>query len=151
MKLHGDRALHADERAWDLFAAYKRYMETHKYVSIPELFETIVNMPAKRFYVSSTRASIVISKIIKGDNLSYMCQSKRDMFFEIYRQYEELRQRNKKAPLRQLVGEIVVRPAPKFYLAPGSAKLIVNETKKVWMKKRQQKLKYLHSLSSSRG
>ncbi len=131
---------HSKERADDLMRAYDEYISTCSYIRMPELYETIVNMPSRRFWVSDIRAALVISSIMRGEDiLSHMWPSKREMYEEIYRRVCKLREEYPHLSISQLCSKVVRQPAPKFYLTPGSAKMMVCKAKKEWIKRKKQK------------
>jgi len=103
-----------------------------------DVFESVVNMPAQRFWISAHRAAVVVAAIDKGDDLTAMRPNKREMFMEIYRRYLLLRRDNPDAPAFHIVRQIVEQPAPKFYLSASSAKSIILKARKLWF---QQKSK----------
>lgn len=140
MKNFGSTIEYAQERIDDLMKAYFSYLSTCSRISMPDVFEHVVNMPASRFWVSEPRASVVISKILHGDDLHDMRPTKREMFFEIYRRFLPLYKENPDTPISQLVGIVIEQPAPKFYLAPGSAKVMITNAKKKWHEEKKKKL-----------
>lgn len=140
MKLHGSTIEYAKERLNDLLMCYRKYISSCEHISIPDVFENVVNMPASRFYVSEQRAANVISQILNGSKLKNMRPTKREMFFEIYRRYIIEKKNNPTLPLVQLVGIIIEQPAPKFYLAPGSARVMILKARQKWYEERKKKL-----------
>jgi hypothetical protein len=112
---------------------------------VGDTFRAIVNMPASRFYVSETRAAIVISNMLHGCDISNMRPSKREMFEEIYRRVLALMALPDYAdvPIYQIVGEVIEQPAPKFYLSPVSARLYIKNARKEWHKRHLQRLRRL--------
>lgn len=140
MKSHGSVIEYAEERLNELLTCYRKYISSCERISIPDVFENLVNMPASRFYVSEQRAAYVISQIIKGDDLRNMRPTKREMFFEIYRRVLIERKNNPNLPLVQIVGIVIEQPAPKFYLAPESARVMMLKARKKWYEERRKKL-----------
>ena len=86
--------------------------------------------PARRFWVSEGRAAIVISMMESGKRLPNMRPTKLKMFNEIHRRYKELRAREPGKSLASLVAEIVMQPAPEYYLTPGTIKEFIFRIKK---------------------
>lgn len=132
MKNFGSKSEYAHERTCDLLKVYFRYIETCRHISMPDVFKHIVEMPASRFWVSSSRASVVISSIMRGDDLQYMRSNKREMFFEIHRRVVALREIHPNLSLPLLIEMVLAQPAPKFYLAPGSARVLILRARKQW-------------------
>lgn len=132
------------ERLDDLMRAYDEYLSSCDYIRMPEVYERIVNMPTKRFWVSDIRASLVISAIIRGeDKLSDMWGTKREMYEEIYNRVLALRERYPETGISELCAIVVAQPAPKFYLTPGSAKQMVCKAKKEWVTRKLKRLRLL--------
>lgn len=139
MKNFGSKSEYAQERTRDLLKAYFRYLKTCKHIRMPEVFKHIVEMPASRFWVSSQRAAVVVASIIRGDDLHYMRSTKREMFFEIYRRVVELRATRPELSLLRLVEIVLALPAPKFYLSPGSARVLILKARKQWFSEKLKK------------
>lgn len=89
-------------------------------------------MPAARFWVSAPRAAVVVACIMRGDNLHYMRPNKREMFFEIHRRVMKLRRTYSDWSMPKLIEAVIAQPAPKFYLAPGSARVLILKARKQW-------------------
>lgn len=130
----------SDERITDLMLEYERYIASCPQIRMSEAFEYIVNQPCRRFWVSEIRAAIVISDMLKGDSLNKMHPAKREMFREIYERVLRLRDRKPGVPLLHLVSEVVQQPAPKFYISPGSVKIMFYKARKKWYEKKMRKL-----------
>lgn len=99
---------------------------------MPDVFRNVVDMPASRFWVSPSRAAVVVAGIMRGDTLRYMRPNKREMFFEIHRRVMILRRSRVGWSVRRLADAVVSQPAPKFYLAPGSARSLILKARKQW-------------------
>ncbi len=128
----------------DLMRAYDNYIETCGYIRMPDVYGSIVNMPSRRFWVSEIRAALVVAAIMRGENcLDSMLPMKREMYEEIYRRVLALRAEYPEESTSELCAMVVERPAPKFYLTPGSAKIMVCKARKQW---KIEKLKRLHVL-----
>lgn len=139
MKNFGSTFEYEKQRNDDLMRAYREEIEQCKFIKMPDVFKKVVNRPSQRFWVSEERAAIVLSAMIKGDTLDNMRPLKREMFFEIYRRAMELREKNPELSVFNLAFCVVRQQAPKFYLTPGSAKVIVSKIKRQWYKKRKRK------------
>ena len=100
-------------------------------------------MPSLRFWVSPERAAIVIASIMKGDKLSYMRNNKREMFREIYKRAMEIRKKLPNLTILETASIVVEQPAPKFYLTPGYAEIIVGKIKKQCYERTKQRLRHL--------
>ncbi len=129
MKKKGSKFEYEAERNRNILDAFHREVSSCKHVDIPNVFNSIVNKPSCRFWVSPERASVVINRMIHGDTLSSMKPNKREMYKEIFRRVQKMRKSNPDAPIRRLVSIIVEEPAPKFYLTAESAKVIYYRSK----------------------
>ena len=132
MKNFGSKSEYHRERARDLLRAYFRYLETCPRVSMPDVFKRVVEMPAARFWVSAPRATVVVANILRGDGLRYMRPNKRAMFLEIHRRVMNMKASHPDWSVSRLVDAVVAQPAPKFYLAPGSARVLILKARKQW-------------------
>lgn len=105
---------------------------------MPDVFRHVVEMPAQQFWVSVPRAAVVVTAIMRGDSLSSMRENKREMFFEIHRRVLELRKKCPDWSMSRLVREVVCQPAPKFYLEPGSARVLILKERKLWFEEKSK-------------
>ncbi len=134
---------YAEERIKDLMRAYDEYIAACDCIRMPDVYATIVNMRSRRFWVSDTRATKVIYAMLRGMPPKGMRPLKREMFEEIHCRVVALHQKRPELSLRDCCGIVVAQPAPKFYLSPGSAKIMVCKARKKWV---QEKLKRLRLL-----
>ena len=136
------------ERDNDLMDVYRLAMKNAKYpVNLTEILTRVVNSPSKRFWVSSERASNVISEMHSGKNIEGMKLNKKLMFREIYRRVKQMQNlpQYMNYRLSELVLIVIEQPAPKFYITPESAKIIIHHIKKrECYKQRLQRLPFLH-------
>lgn len=137
MKHPGSGFEYEDERNEDLMRAYRDEVALSKDIKVAHLFRAVVERPSVRFWVSEERAFIVISRMLKGEVLDGMRRLKREMYEEIYARYLELRDKHPDKSIRHLVTMAVNSPAPKFYIEPASARVIVCKIKKKWRKERR--------------
>lgn len=107
-----------------------------------EAYTYIANAPADRFYVSDVRASVVVSDMMQGKKLGAMRPLKREMFEEICKRVIELKKEKPLWSMRQLCAEVVKQPAPKFYITPGSAKIMVCKARKDWVRNKLKRLSH---------
>ena len=141
MKKFGSKSEYKKERAADLLVAYFRYLDSCSYIRMNELFASVVNMPASRFWVSASRAAVVISAIRRGVSLKNMRPNKREMFFEIHRRVMKLRKKHPDLSYGILTELVVAQPAPKFYISASSARAIILKERKLWFPLNFKKLK----------
>lgn len=151
MKYKGSTFEYRDERNADLLDAYKREMASNSNISLTEIAERIANSPSRRFWVSEERATIVISAMLKGDKLSSMNPTKREMFLEIYRRYCVYRKQHPTLTKREITFHICNEEAPKWYLTPKSVIVLLHKVRKEARKKcyesRKSRLHFMFSLS----
>ena len=143
MKPHGSKFEYEQERNEDLMRAYHELIEASPYICLTDIYKKVVNMPSARFWVSEERAAIVIASMMKGDQLQGMRHNKREMFKEIYRRAMKLKSMKPALSVFQLAFQVVRQQAPRFYLTPGSAEVIISRAKKKWYEQRKRKLRHL--------
>lgn len=134
---------YSKERSDDLMRAYDEYIASCDYICMTDVYKKIVDMPSRRFWVSDLRATLVISGMMRGNaHLEKMCQSKREMYEEIYSRVLSLIERYPDKPIPKLCAMAVIQPAPKFYLTPGSAKILVCKARKKWIERKMAKFRH---------
>ena len=132
-----------DERNEDLMRAYREIRENYPEMKSREIDEEISRMPSKRFWVSEERASIVISAMLKGRKFDKMGKTKLEMYNEILKRVIELKQKMPNKTLSELVFNVVNSPAPKFYLTPGSIRILIHKIKTKWYEEKKRKYRHL--------
>lgn len=141
MKHKGALMEYSRERSEDLMRVYDEYIASCGHISMPDVYNTIVNMPSRRFWVSDIRAALVISAMMRGEaRLDKMCRSKREMYEEIHRRVIDLSKTYPDKTTFELCAMAVTQPAPKFYLTPGSAKILICKARKEWIRKKRARL-----------
>ena len=149
MKHKGSCCEFRQERDSDLLNVYRSLLNETSYpINHPEILQKLVNHPSKKFWVSSERATIIISEMIKGRDLSGMHPTRIEMFTEILKRVIKYREEHEETTLSLflIVEEIINQEAPKFYLTTGSAKIILHKIKKEkreWYEKRSKLLRFL--------
>ena len=132
MKPHGSKFEYEKQRNEDLMRAFNELIEAAPYICLSSIYSQLVNRPSSRFWVSEERAAIVIAAMMKGDRLERMRPNKREMFYEIYRRAMILKKEKPTLSIFELAFQVVKQKAPKFYLTPGSAEVIIYRTKKLF-------------------
>lgn len=126
MKHKGNKFEHEQQRNYELVKAYRNALaQAFGHIRLDEVLAMTVNTPASRFWVSAERAMVVVARMYKGDTLEDMRPSKQEMFKEIFQRVVRLREQMPDTPLLHIVEMAVTQPAPKFYLTPQSAKVII--------------------------
>ena len=144
MKPTGSHFEYEAMRDDNLMECYHELLRRAEFVRMPEIYSQVVEMPAKRFWVSEERAAIVVSAMMRGKELGKMRPLKIEMYNEIYSRVIKLREENPEWPISRLVAQVVEQPAPKFYLTPGSAKVLICKIRKEWYYQRtKRRLRHL--------
>lgn len=126
MKRKGSKVECADERISELMKLYRERIKDCKHISIDEVLADIVELPCHRFWVSEKRAFVVISAMVQGKNiLAKMRTPKREMYSEIYNRVIQIKREKPTLSLLEICEEVIYQPAPKIYLSPGSAKIMI--------------------------
>ncbi len=134
---------YAEERMQDLMRAYDEYISSCAYIRMPDVYAAIINMESMRFWVSEIRATKVIYAMLRGVPLKGMRPLKREMFEEILKRVLDLKKRRPELTVKECCCIVVAQPAPKFYLAPGSAKIMICKARKKWVKEKLKRLRLL--------
>lgn len=141
MKNKGALAEFAEERAKDLYSAYKEYIENCSLINVKEAYSSIVEKPARRFYVSGIRASVVMSAIERGKKpLENMLPLKREMYEEIYQRVVAMKKTNPEYDLCLCCFLVVEQTAPKYYISGEAAYAIVCKARKRWKKELRKRV-----------
>lgn len=143
MKSHGAVMEFAEERMHDLMRAYDEYISSCGQIRMHEVYSSIVNMASRRFWVSDERATQVVCFMLKGKCLDKMRPLKREMFEEILRRVLDLHCKRPELTIKECCSIVVASPAPKFYLMPGSAKIMVCKARKKWVREKLKRLRLL--------
>lgn len=143
MKHHGSCCDFNDERDDDIMRTFRNLIREKPRIVVAEVFELLVNMPSRRFWVSEERALVVVNAMLRGRHTAVSSPSKREMFAEIFRRVCLLLPQLPHLTLADVVARVVRSPAPKFYLTPQSARIIYYRTKNKWFKKELKRLQHL--------
>lgn len=131
------------QRDNELMEAYKRAVTASAAIRLDEVFRKAVETPCSRFWCSEERAYMVCLWIKAGRSLEHMNPTRKDMFMEIFRRVEQLRNTATGESFYALVIRVVNSPAPRFYLTPKSAQVIVHHIKKKCLEERKKRLRCL--------
>lgn len=147
MKREGATVDYGRARVLDLLRWYDRYISERREVVMSELYAWIVEQPARRFYVSETRACAVVGRMLRGEGLPPgMRGPKKDMFEEIYRRVVSMRAIDREMSVAEAVRRVVGEPAPRFYMAPATAKVYLYPMRKAWQRMKMRKLEFWQQL-----
>lgn len=140
MKNKGSIAEYSEDRIQDLLKVYFGYIRECDFINAHDVFTHIVDSPAPRFYVSEPRATVVITKLLQGGDISKMHKTKQEMYREIYSRYIEEKKKHPTLSVAHVVGIVIEQQAPKFYLAPESARVMILKAKKKWFAEKRKRL-----------
>lgn len=85
-----------------------------------------VSQPAPRYWISESRAAIIVYEIERGKYVSNHFELRERMYHDIYARYQELRKQRPDDSVFSIVFDIVNSEAPESYLTPNSAKTIMS-------------------------
>lgn len=141
MKHKGAKMEYSTERINDLMRVYDEYLSSCRHIRMLDVYKTIVDKPAVRFWVSDIRAALVVSALMRGEiDLDSMWPLKKEMYQEIYHRVLLLRESRPDLRISELCAIVVEQPAPKFYLTPGSAQMMICKARKQWKREKMKKL-----------
>ena len=143
MKHKGSKFEYEDERDKDLMRAYHEQLESCDTIVLSDIFRKVVAMPSERFWVSEERAAIVIGSMLRGNKLEKMRHNAREMYFEIYKRVLSEREKYPDKSIGEIVFHVIRQPAPKFYLTPDSARVIVTRIKREKYSKVFKRLRHM--------
>ena len=68
---------------------------------------------------------------------------RKEMYEEIYARVLKLKVEYPDLTVSELCSKVIAQPAPKFYLTPGSAKMMICKAKKRWIQEKWKRLQLL--------
>lgn len=113
-----------EERAMEVIRACREVMKNVRHINVLSIFSVAVNQPSPRYWVSEERAIYVMRKMLRGDTLLYMRQTKRSMFYELFWRFIEDKRKQENASVCNIVRAIIYKPASSFFITSASAKAI---------------------------
>lgn len=137
MKRKGSEFEYRQELESDLIRAFRESMLKAKYIRMDDIYANVVEMPCSRFWVSETRAKIVLAEMMRGDTLPNMGEMKREMYMEIYRRLKAFMAEHPSMSFNDCVFQVLKQQAPKFYLKPNSARVIICRIRRKWAKRKE--------------
>lgn len=135
MRHKGSYLEYEKKRNQELLDAYNR--EFRQGIPPKLIYKRIINSPCSRFWVSEERAYYAVMKLLAGEMIDVENANKRAMFHDIYTRVLERMQAQPRDSLFTHVIAVVGSPAPRFYLSPESAKVIICRIRKGWYEKRR--------------
>lgn len=114
------------QRDLDLLRAYRQAAAAASFID-RSIFKAVVALPSERFWVSEERAVRVVSAMLAGKPL-HLSPCKQEMFGEIYRRALFFLRANPSLSLTDVISRVLSQRAPKFYLTPESARVIISRS-----------------------
>lgn len=110
----------------DLMQAYREV--SGKCWSQGEAWRKTAAHPAPRYYVSPREVYCILLRCVKGDfsEVDAMTDTKKRMYYSLFDKLQELSQRRDMIgkSLRAMCNELVLQPAPEFFVAPRTVRYI---------------------------
>lgn len=117
------------ERDRELLKTYRMIIGESPIIYIPDVMRKVVASPCSRFWVSEPRAYYACCMLRKYGRLDKrMNPLKRQMCIEIYARVQLKMSEGVK--FSDAISIVISSPAPKFYLAPESAYVMISKIKK---------------------
>ncbi len=139
MKRLGDVYELKGERDAELFRTFRLNLMQRGMVRLSECVGRTVLSPSSRFWVSRERATLVMYAMLRGKTTERMSPTRREMYGEIYRRLLAAREEHPGWSVAQLTDFVVRQPAPRFYLTPKSALVILCKIRKQWAGRKQRR------------
>ena len=149
MKHKGSKFEYQDERDKDLMRAYHEQLASCDTIVLSDIFRNVVEMPSARFWVSEERSAIVIAKMFRGDKLEKMRPNAREMYFEIYKRVVSEMETYPDKSTAEIIFQVIRHPAPKFYLTPDTARVIVTRIKREKYRNVFKRLRHMFNSSGN--
>lgn len=114
-----------NERDADFLAAYKKIIIRHgknaRYIKKETLLSETIHHPAQRFYVSYEQAQRIITRLWKGQKVTFRNKLKEKMYIDLL---EKTRQQHPGLPLKEKIANAIYTTAPRFYITLESASIL---------------------------
>ena len=140
MRHKGNFFEYEEQRNRELMRTYRRG-QREQGLKGDALYRWVVEQASIRYWVSEEQAYRVIDKRLRGVKVDYVSPYRQMMYDEIERQVARLDHLRPNASIYDLVFEVVNSPAPKFFLSPESAKVLISKIRTRFYEKRKQALK----------
>lgn len=132
MRRLGDVYEFKEERDRELLQTFHLNLMRRGAIKLSECVKRTVMSPSSRFWVSKERATLVMYSMLRGKSNEGMSLTRQEMYREIYRRLLLLKQEHPDWSVSQLTEVVVRQPAPRFYLTPKSALVILCKVRKQW-------------------
>ncbi|MDE6538263.1 MAG: hypothetical protein K2M13_09560 [Muribaculaceae bacterium] len=135
MKKIGSVADFSRERDEQLRKAFRNAIALPGVRKVMELYALAADSPTSRFWVSERRASEVMGAMLRGMDISKMNPRRKEMFEEIFRRFSDYRLSHPGSTIYEATFAAVNSPAPKFYLSPGTVKVLLTSLRSAKFKR----------------
>lgn len=143
MRRPNSKSDYTDDRDRALFHAWRKVMDSRRGpIYWRDAISQAVNMPSPRFWCSEEVATDVVNRLLQGKPMGVKVKTRREMFEEIFCRVVALRLEDCNLTVAEAVFEVVNSPAPKFYLTPKSAYVILQRAKKRCYEERKRRLRH---------
>ena len=105
-------------------ADYGRFGE---YAKKKDILEKVVEKPAKQFYVSYEEAFRIINRINKYGTTGQSNKLNALKYNDLYRAYQIILSKNPGIPTKIIIQNSILSPAPRFYIRPLTAGMLLNK------------------------
>lgn len=146
MKHHGCAVDFAHDRIRALLRACDTALARCRTIRMGDIYRIVADMPSPRFWVSTERATVVISAMRAyaqnpklPNPLGSMRPTKREMYAELCRRVEAIIAIDPGLALPCAVERAIHQPAPKFYLTPASVQKLIQPNRKKWNRQKMKK------------
>lgn len=129
--------------------AYHEQLASCDTIVLSDIFRNVVEMPSARFWVSEERAAIVIARMFRSDKLEKMRPNAREMYFEIYKRVVSEMETYPDKSIAEIIFQVIRQPAPKFYLTPDTARVIVTRIKREKYRNVFKRLRHMFNSSGN--
>lgn len=134
MRKKGSTPQFYKERHKDLYDNFcqltKRHLNLYGRVCKTLILTQLVNMPAKRYWISPERAYSVVSQIRKGtlnvNPKKTICR----LYYSLYDDFMKYKEQHPEVPDTRAVEEVIQQQAPCFGLEPRVAGIIIRKMSK---------------------
>lgn len=125
MKKKGNTCDYIAHRNSQLIAAFKKCIREAALIDLDVIYRKVSRMPCSRFWVSESRAFIVIRQHLLSGEWNVKSRERLEMFKEIERRALEIVNSSDCEDLEDAVYEAVNSPAPCFYLTPRTCRTLI--------------------------